>query len=387
MMTKTEPLVKMHTQDRISPPEWLHPALTATCVLSILLPRGLIRLSSGAVIIGLFLYLVVFTGEQSRDAYLSGVSCALLVLRWIDLVGIHTPERDFWKKTDPDNKSIDGSWDRLKWFFFLWNNQRGVGWNIQPDCLPQAPSSSTNRSTFVRHKFASAASTYLGLDITQMILRYTYAIEDGDFFAMHLLKQIFVAWTSAFKLFFTISLLYSLGSAFTILARVYDPVDWPPIFGHFTKDAWSVRKMWGSCWHQMMRRLCAEAGRITKSICGFRTGSFASRYSQIWVGFAVSAAIHHAGAIVGMFEDDGWLQSLYFLVQPVGIMFEDGVMGIARRFGIRASRWTKLLGHLWVIGWFSWSLRLIVAFQPKSWAEVFVVPSLLQLISVTIENN
>ena len=84
-----------------------------------------------------------------------------------------------------------------------------------------------------------------------------------------------------------------------------------------------------------MRRPCAEAGKIVKSLCRFRTGSFASKYSQIWVGFAVSAMIHHAGAIVSMLEDSGRWQVVYFCIQPIGIMIEDGVMGIAKRCGFQ----------------------------------------------------
>lgn len=349
-----------------------------------MLPPGFIRLGSGAIILALFLYLVGSTGDQSRDAYLSGVSCALLVLRWVDLVGIHTPEKDFWKQSESHNKPLDRAWERLKWFFFLWNNQRGVGWNIQPDCLPQPSSESSNRSTFVRYSLASAFWAYFGLDLIQMLLKYAYTSDGRYFFAMPVPKQVSVAWAAAFKLYYTILLFYQLGAASTVLAMIYGPRDWPPIFGKFRRDAWSIRKMWGSCWHQMMRRPCAEAGRITKTVCGFRTGSFASRYSQIWVGFAVSAAIHHAGAIVGMFEDDGWWQGLYFMLQPLGIMLEDG-LGIGRRCGIEESGWTKAAGHIWVLVWFSWSLRFIVAFQPKLWAETYVVPSSLQFMFNVLE--
>ncbi|MAD83656.1 MAG: hypothetical protein CL912_11910 [Deltaproteobacteria bacterium] len=143
----------------------------------------------------------------------------------------------------------------------------------------------------------SAFWAYLGFDFAQVILRTSYAAEKEPYFAMSLMKQTLVAWVAAYKLFFTISLLYAIGSGLAVLVGAYQPVDWPPIFGSFN-NAWSVRKMWGSCWHQLMRWPCAEAGKIVKSLRRFRTGSFASRYSQIWIGFAVSAMIHHAGAVV-----------------------------------------------------------------------------------------
>lgn len=87
-----------------------------------------------------------------------------------------------------------------------------------------------------------------------------------------------------------------------------------------------------------MRRPCSEAGRVVvKEIFRFEKGRFMSRYGQVWVGFAVSAVAHHAGAWVGGFADGGCWQVVYFMVQPGGIMFEDGVMGLGRRMGVRES--------------------------------------------------
>ncbi|KAK0104984.1 hypothetical protein ONS95_004646 [Cadophora gregata] len=293
--------------------------ITVVCILSILLPRGLIRLSSGAIILSLFLYTINFTTDPSRGSYLAGVSCAGLTLRWIDLVGIHVPERDFWEKGSNKKDSPKTSFERLKWFIYLWNSQRGVGWNIEPDCLPAAHRPHCTRSMFVKDSLLAAFKAYLGFDVTQAILQTYHATEKNLFFEMSLPKQIFIAWAAAFKLFYSIALLYAIGSGLAVVVGAYQPVDWPPIFGSFKKDAWSIRKMWGSCWHQLMRRPCAEGGKVVKSYCGFRTGSFTSRYSQIWVGFAVSAAIHHAGAIVSMLDNSRW-QVFYFCIQPMGIM-------------------------------------------------------------------
>lgn len=59
------------------------------------------------------------------------MSCSVLIYRWIDLVAFHFPERDCWKV----EKNVDGTvnatapqdyWGKLKWSFFLWNNQRYV---------------------------------------------------------------------------------------------------------------------------------------------------------------------------------------------------------------------------------------------------------------------
>lgn len=64
-------------------------------------------------------------------------------------------------------------------------------------------------------------------------------------------------------------------------------------------------------------------------------GGFLGRYSQIWVPFAVSAFSHYVAAVVGCFEDGGWNQAIYCLVQPVGVMVEDGVVGLGKMMGVK----------------------------------------------------
>lgn len=68
-----------------------------------------------------------------------------------------------------------------------------------------------------------------------------------------------------------------------------------------------------------------------------RKGSFGSRYLQVWVGFAVSALLHQAGAMVGCFAEGGKWQGIYFMVQPVGIMIEDAAIHIGKSAGIQDS--------------------------------------------------
>jgi len=85
----------------------------------------------------------------------------------------------------------------------------------------------------------------------------------------------------------------------------------------------------------MFRRPCSEAGRIVKKLCSFKTGSFSSKYTQLWLGFIVSAAAHQIGAKVGMFADQRFWQAIYFGIQSLGIMLEDGVIAIGRRSGLK----------------------------------------------------
>ena len=154
---------------------------------------------------------------------------------------------------------------------------------------------------------------------------------------MPLYIQVLIGWAAAFKAYYGICLFYYIGAFLTVVINIYTPSEWPPAFGTFS-NAFTVRKMWGSCWHQWMRRPCGEAGRIVKELCGFRTGSFASRYSQVWAGFTISALAHHTGAMVGGFEDNGFWQCIYFMSQPLAIMGEDFIMFLGRSIEIEGSR-------------------------------------------------
>jgi hypothetical protein len=176
---------------------------------------------------------------------------------------------------------------------------------------------------------------YLGADLTSNILIYISI--NAPFFEQSLAWQVFFVWMEAFRSYYGLELSYSLAAILGVLINFGSPSDWPPISGSFRRDAYTVRKMWGTCWHQLMRRPCSEAGRIMNQICGFRKGGFASRYSQIWVAFAVSAGMHHAGATMGRFRDGGYWQGVFFMVQPVAIMGEDFVMWVARKMGIMES--------------------------------------------------
>jgi hypothetical protein len=58
-----------------------------------------------------------------------------------------------------------------------------------------------------------------------------------------------------------------------------------------------------------------------------------SWYSQVWVAFAVSAATHHAGAVVGCFEDGGLSQGTLFHGATSGYHQRGWVIGLGETVG------------------------------------------------------
>lgn len=100
-------------------------------MLSVLLPVGSIRLSSAAIIFGMIFYLLFWTREQTFSAYITVTSCCGIVYRWLDLVALHQPEKDFWRasgKGDSESKSLSRAPEsrvaKLMWFSSLWNTAR-----------------------------------------------------------------------------------------------------------------------------------------------------------------------------------------------------------------------------------------------------------------------
>lgn len=45
----------------------------------------------------------------------------------------------------------------------------------------------------------------------------------------------------------------------------------------------------------------------------------------------------------------------FFMMQPVGIAVEDGLLAVGRRMGFKGGWGWRLVGYLWVLGWLVWS--------------------------------
>jgi hypothetical protein len=132
------------------------------------------------------------------------------------------------------------------------------------------------------------------------------------------------------------------------------PRDCPSMFGSI-KDLHSVRRAWSSVWHQQCRRICSSPGIwLSRDVLGLRKGGFASIYTQLFAGFAISGFIHGAASMLvsRSFDDDEAIKC--FLGQASIIMLEDHVIDLGKRMGFKDSRGWRMLGFVWTvlaIGW------------------------------------
>jgi len=279
----------------------------------------------------------------------------------------------------------NGPWQKVKWFSSLWLTNRGIGWNIRAPATPASVSPNYSRSKFLLETAICVAKSYLYSDLNTFILhavvrKRVVADGYGSFYAAPFHLQLLEGCTSALGAYHGITVTYGVAAFLAVATHISCPEDWPPIMGSFRIHGWSVRKVWGNCWHQLIRRPCAEAGTVVKNLCGFKKGGFLSRYSQVWVGFFVSALLHHSGAIGSGFRDGGRNQMLYFMLQPAAVMVEDAVMSIGKKIGVKDNSLTKAVGFLWTILWFSYTLRFMVSYYPEEWNEVNSLPSLIETV-------
>jgi len=76
--------------------------------------------------------------------------------------------------------------------------------------------------------------------------------------------------------------------------------------------------------------------------------------------------------------NSGTYQLTFFLLQPFAITFEDLVIHLGKRAGIKASWKTKFLGRLWTFAWMTYSMRYAaVAFNGWEIARKSPMPSLI----------
>ena len=89
---------------------------------------------------------------------------------------------------------------------------------------------------------------------------------------------------------------------------------------------------------------------------GLKSGSWASSYTQLYVGFAISGLIHCGGDF--MVNHDLFGSSFpFFIYQAVAITAEDAVIGATRMMELRIpQRLAHFVGYVWVILWMNLSL-------------------------------
>ena len=118
-----------------------------------------------------------------------------------------------------------------------------------------------------------------------------------------------------------------------------------------------VKNLDSRVWHQSLRKYLTSHANFLANTLHLPRGKLAT-YFRLFTTFLISGLLHAIAEHLFFqnFHEGATVQ--YFLLQAVGITFEDAVIGIASRLGYRGSNTFKLIGYLWVFVWFTFYLPM-----------------------------
>ncbi|PPQ73819.1 hypothetical protein CVT24_012250 [Panaeolus cyanescens] len=245
---------------------------------------------------------------------------------------------------------------RFMWSLSLYANPRAIGWaHENPAILPPRPSSWTSRRGFIRWQIIHVLIVTLIHDVDLTLMRrnpYFLGLPiPAD--ASILLKALWLLHRGVGEGIIAASgtiLNLSNQAIVWVALGTSDIASWRPVLGSMT-EAYTVRNLWGKAWHQIFRRPFTMIGNTIADAIRLPKRGKLRLYFVLFTAFALSAAIHSCGdfVILGSWrETKSWT---FFLPQVGAIWFEDVVIKLGRRAGIRKNFFTVMLGYVWVLAW------------------------------------
>jgi len=241
---------------------------------------------------------------------------------------------------------------------------RKVGWNQEPSkALPPPPNCS--RAVFIRSRVFIILINFLASDLANNHLHGNVSFDnrihldlDGPETyigrkALLLRAPDLISWAATFVC--TVIVQHSILAIVTVGLGLFEPADWPPIFGSFG-DAYSIRRFWGRSWHQMLRFILSGIGKhVAKNGFKFKRGTSRFYYTQVYITFFLSGLMH-AGGDYMLYGYLPLFSLQFFLLQAVGISFENFIIWMTGCISSKLhARVNKTIGYVWVIVWFSWT--------------------------------
>jgi len=343
------------------------------------------------------------TGDAIQDGLLP-IQGLIVFSHWIDFYVLHDAEWEYFrlkdvesekgleerkvKEGDEAGEGKEGEKDgkgkrkrkRMGWNFDLMTTLRGVGWNWRVNNIPEA--APTTKWQFIRAQLLKAFTFYLLFDLIW------YKIQCSPFsspfppplISLPIYRQILWTWIPGLESYYSLNMQFPLFAALTVGLGWCGPGDWPPIMGRL-RDVETVRDFWGRFWHQGLRRTLGISFQVLTKFVRIEKGSLVSRYGQLYLAFAASAFLHHFPALIhGTGGDDSARDQLvYFLIQPLAITFEDFVIYLGKRAGVKRSWKTRALGKIWTFAWFSCCLRLVFQYNIVELSKP-IMPSLCKAV-------
>jgi len=176
------------------------------------------------------------------------------------------------------------------------------------------------------------------------------------YFGLPWYRKFTLTWLQIILTYQLLSLYYELCAIISVVFGLSTPRECPPMFGDL-RNMYTLRQSWSMVWHQQCRRICSTFSiLLARDALRLRKGGFASKYFQLFVGFFVSAIVHGVGVMLTHKSLDDDAAFVCFMAQAVGIMAEDHIIQFGKSIGLRNSPFWRLVGYIWVVSWFGFSL-------------------------------
>ncbi|KAI6165132.1 hypothetical protein EDD17DRAFT_1754332 [Pisolithus thermaeus] len=309
-----------------------------------------------------------------------GAALGTTVLQAIRFLLLMRPMEEYRHDTDKVPAYQLPFFQRCFWLFSMTSSPRGIGWSfrVKHGVVPVKPCHRT-RLSFIASRLRWLFSHYFLLEAALLYTRYNpvYLSEASVTSQGYILQSLNVAAIPC-QMYALITCVHSTLAVLAVATHFSEPQAWPQPFGRW-RDAYTVRRLWGRTWHQMVRRdltlfgphwpkqnpwdpARAEDSSVDKPE---EREPWGRRYRRLCYAFICSACMHVCGDVLLQFRLWNDFPSFgpsgtkevpnligysapYFLWQPVGVLVEETVVAIGERMGLQESTWTRMIGYAWV---------------------------------------
>ncbi|RDW57797.1 hypothetical protein BP5796_12598 [Coleophoma crateriformis] len=267
------------------------PYLYFLLIATLSLPQGWYRARIVILLAAYICHLLNHTTGSRVSDYGTGCAVAQIFFKFADYVVLSNAETEFSRHSLGDMTTYEGAseldqskladasgmlspWQaffkKFRWGLELSVTARGIGWSWQVKNVPSSTASAASWTKSDFHEVFSRHLVYFDLSncifvlknigralIFVILIRLRACIltsyPASTFHSSNVVVQSLLCFIYGSKTAFGLNMMYAIAAAITVSVGIYDPCDWPPVFGNFA-DAYTLRRFWGQSWHQMERR-------------------------------------------------------------------------------------------------------------------------------------
>ncbi|KAI8990730.1 membrane bound O-acyl transferase family-domain-containing protein [Trametes punicea] len=344
----------------------LLPDVILACIMA-LRPPFVVKIGASLLLLWAPIYAcATYTVGKPADDYLMGcIVLGSMLFNIMLLTWLTDPIKDFHYIKDPTPLTQKALLTRIWDAFCIIRNWRLIGMNVQVANVP--PPFQGTRAQFLMRGLRQVVTSFIALDALLSFIHTHHHLYRADTSSSHLpagaLGYVMRSGCTAIYLlttWFSMKLSYALVSTAAVATGLWSPEDWPDLLGR-ASEAYTVRRLWGRVYHQLLRRHFSRWGNLVVDTLGISRGTWLSSQVQVHVAFTLSGLLHCPGDLMLGKEWVGrsWI---VFAINGLAITFEDAVVALAKRIGFgRASgvagptRAMRILGYLWVYSWMTYS--------------------------------